>query len=91
MPEFQEVLAQLGVDAKVDMLPTQPSRGFDDHQQALEQLARRLYLAEGSQQMSALERLLPDVLEDVDGTLTIRGSKALQPALVSWCPSGTGN
>ena len=91
LPEFQEVLAQLSVDAKVEMLPTQPPRGFDDHQQALEQLARRLYLAEGSQQMAELERLLPDVLEDVDGTLIIRGSNRLQPALVSWRPSGVGD
>jgi len=91
LPEFQEVLAQLSVDAQVEMLPTQPPRGFDDHKQALEQLAQRLYLAPGSQQMSELERLLPDLLEDVEGALIIRGSNRLQPALVSWRPSGVEN
>jgi len=84
LPEFREVLAQLEIDARVEMLGAQPPRGFDDHQQALDQLARRLYLVPGSHQMAALEELLPDLLEDADGTLIIRGSRPLQPALVSW-------
>ncbi len=87
LPELQEVLAQLEVDAKVELLPTQPARGFDDYQQALEQLSRRLYLAEGSPQLAELERILPELLEEVNGALLLRGSESLQPALVSWRPA----
>ena len=86
MPEFQEVLSQLGIDAQVEMLPPQPPRGFDDQQKALEQLSRRLYLAAGTPKKAALEALLPDLLEQVDGTWIIRGAKPMQPGLVWWRP-----
>jgi len=86
LPEFQEVLSQLGIAAQVDMLPPQPPRGFDDHQQALEQLSRRLYLAAGTPQMASLEAMLPDLLEQVDGTWIIRGAEPSRPGLIWWRP-----
>ena len=89
LPEFQEVLSQLGIDAQLDMLPALPPRGFDDHQQALEQLSRRLYLAAGTPQMASLEAMLPDLLEQVDGTWIIRGTEPLQPGLIRWRPEGS--
>ena len=84
LPEFQAVLGQMGIDAKVEMLAAQPAGGFDDVQQALELLARRLYLEPGSPQMATLENMLPDLLEESDGTLIVRGSQPLLPGLVSW-------
>ena len=90
LPEFREVMAQLDIDAQVEMLATQPPRGFEDRQQALDQLAGRLYLSPGSRQMAVLEEILPDLLEDIDGTLVIRGSQPLQPALISWQPKRAG-
>ena len=87
LPEFQEVLSELDIDAQVEIMPPQQSRGFDDHEQALEQLSRRLYLAPGSRQMAELESMLPDLLEEVDGTLVIRGSQPMEPGLVIWRPS----
>ena len=86
LPEFQEVLAELGIDAQVEMLPPQTARGFDSREQALEQLGRRLYLAPDTRQMTELEYMLPDLLEDVDGTLVIRGSQPHEPGLVMWQP-----
>ena len=86
LPELQEVLAELDIDAQVEMLPPQQSRGFDDQEQALEQLSRRLYLAPDSPEMSQLESMLPDLLEEVEGTLVIRGSQSLEPGLVIWRP-----
>ena len=86
LPEFQEVLSQLRIDAQVDMLPALPPRGFDDHQQALEQLSGRLYLVPGTPQMATLEAMLPDWLEQVDGTWIIRGTEPLQPGLIWWRP-----
>ena len=86
LPEFQDVLSQLGIDFHLDMLPNQPPRGFENHKEALEQLSRRLYLAAETPQMACLEALLPELLEEIDGTLVIRGSQPLKPGLVWWCP-----
>ena len=86
LPEFLEVLSELGIDHSVEMLAPQPSRGFDSYEQALEELGRRLYLAPGSRKMAELEAILPDLLEEVEGTLVIRGSRPPEPVLVTWCP-----
>ena len=86
LPEFQEVLAELDIDAHMETLPPQQSRGFDDREQALEQLGRRLYLEPDSRKMAELESMLPDLLEEVEGTLVIRGSQPLEPGLVIWRP-----
>ena len=89
LPELQQVLSELKIDAQVEMLPPQLRWGFDDHEHALEQLSRRLYLAPGSRQMAELESMLPELLEEVEGTLVIRGSQPLEPGLVIWHPNGT--
>ena len=86
LPELNDVLTQLGIEFHVDMLPPQPLRGFDDYQQAIEQLIRRLYLTPGTPQMASLESALPDLLEESDGSLIIRGSEPLEPALIWWRP-----
>jgi SAM-dependent methyltransferase len=91
LPEFQEVLCELDIDARVEILPPQKPRGFDYREQALEQLGRRLYLKPDGRQMAELESMLPDLLEEVEGTLVIRGSQPLEPGLVIWRPKGTQN
>ena len=50
LSEFQEVLAQLGIGARVDRLTPQPPRGFDSLEQAEAQLSSRLYVGQGSPQ-----------------------------------------
>ena len=89
LPEFQEVLSELQFDAQVEILPAQPPRGYDNRQQALEQLGQRLYLKPGSPQMTELESMLPDLVEEVEGTLMIRGSQSHEPGLVMWRPKGS--
>lgn len=84
LPEFQDVLSDMGITANVELLPAQTSRGFDDVQQAVDQLGRRLFLEPGSQKMARLENLLPGLLEPSDGAFILRGSKALVPELVWW-------
>ena len=88
LPEFEEVLTELGIEAHVDLLRSQPFMGFDDYQQALEQLGRRLYLAPGSRQMAAFESMLPDLLEEVDGRFVIAGNGPREVGLVRWQPKG---
>ena len=86
LPQFREVLEQLGVDANVEMLEQLPQRGFEDREQALDQLTDRLYLAPGSSQLAKLEQILPDILQETDSGFIVKGSQTLQPALVSWRP-----
>ena len=86
VPKLEEVLHELGINAQREMLPPHPHRGFDSFQQALEQLGRRLYLAPGSQKISLLERVLPEILEETDGVFRILGAQPLEPALLSWRP-----
>ena len=84
-----EVLQELGIDAQLEQLPPQDARGFDTPEQALEQLARRLYLSPGSHKRKLLEGILPDLLEEADGMYRIRGARPLEPSLVSWQPGTT--
>ena len=86
LPQFREVLEQLGVDANVEMLEQLPQRGFEDREQALDQLTDRLYQAPGSSQLAKLEQILPDILQETDSGFIVKGSQPLQPALVSWRP-----
>ena len=87
LPQFQEVLRELGIDAETEMLPPQPPRGYDSPQQAMDQLSRRLYLQPDSHKRSVLEKILPELLEEVDGAFRIKGAQPLEPALVRWRPS----
>ena len=88
LPQFEEVLQDLGIDAQVEMLPSPGVRGFDSPQEAIEQLSRRLYLAPGTPKSTLMEEMLPDLLEEVDGTFRIRGAQPLEPVLVWWRPGG---
>ena len=86
LPELEDVLRELGIDAHVEMLGTQPHRIFDSFGQALEQLSGRLYLAPGTPKWSLLERVLPEMMEEADGTFRIRGARPLELVLVWWRP-----
>ena len=87
LPQLEEVLRQLGIDAQVEMLHSQGPRGFDSLDQAKEQLSQRLYLAHDNEKISLLESLLPDLLEEEDGIFRIKGAGPLEPALVWWRPT----
>ena len=67
-------------------MPPQSPRGFDNLEDAISQLSRRLYVAEGSAQEQRLKQVLPGFLSE-DGALRIRDSQPLRPALVSWQPN----
>jgi hypothetical protein len=86
LPELEEVLHELGIEAQIEMLFPQPPRCFDSLEQVIDQLSRRLYLAEGSLKKARLTSILPERLEVVDGTFYIRDAQLVRPALVSWQP-----
>ena len=86
LPELEEVLQELGIAAQVEALPPQLPRGFDNLEQAMEQISRRLYLTEGSTQKAQLASILLERLEVVEGTFYIRDAQLVESALVSWQP-----
>ena len=63
-------------------MPTQPARGFDSREQALEQLTRRLYVEGDAEKQARLRQALADGLEEDGGAFHIRGAAPLQPAIV---------
>ena len=86
--EFQEVLRSLGIDARLEQLSPQSARGFDSPEQALAQLARRLFLSGTDPKRRILESILRELLEEEGGVYRIRGAEPLKPALLSWRPGG---
>lgn len=84
LPEFLEVLGQLGIEPRIEVIHTERNRGFDCLETAKEQLARRLYVTPESVEMERLEALLPQVLEEKDGGFLIKGATPLEPRVISW-------
>ena len=87
LPQLREVLEELEISYQVDLMPPQPARGFDTLEQAITQLSRRLYLADGSPEADRLERILPGLLMEEEGVFRIKDSQPLRTALVSWHPT----
>ena len=83
---FEKVLEEMGIAAKVEMLPQLPQRGYDSRELALEQLGFRLFLAPGSDKWAMLEGMLPDLLEEDDGALKLRDAQVMEPGMVRWRP-----
>ncbi|MBC8281270.1 MAG: class I SAM-dependent methyltransferase [Chloroflexi bacterium] len=86
LPEFLEVLDQLGVNPEIEVVHTERVRGFESMEVAKEQIARRLYVTPETPEMERLEALLPQVLEEKDGGFSIKGAVNLEPRVVSWVP-----
>ncbi|PKB78658.1 MAG: hypothetical protein BZY88_17285, partial [SAR202 cluster bacterium Io17-Chloro-G9] len=90
VPEFREVLRDLGIEPREEPLIEQPARGFDSLEQALDQLSGRLFLGEDDPKKEMLTRILPEELEETDGVYRIRGAVPLQPWLIRWAGSALG-
>ncbi|MDA0264436.1 MAG: class I SAM-dependent methyltransferase [Chloroflexi bacterium] len=86
LPEFLEVLGQLGVEPDVEVVHVTRGRGFKSLDAARQQLARRLYLTPDTPEMERLQGLLPDILVEGDQGFTIKGAVPLEPRVVSWRP-----
>ena len=86
LPELEAVLQELDISYHVAALPSHLSGSFESPQQALEQLSERLYLPPGSEKRSALAEMLPELLEERDGTFAICGAPTMEPNVVWWKP-----
>ena len=86
LPEFLEVLSQLGVDPKVEVVPIERVRGFESIEVAKDQIAQRLYVTPETPEMERLDELLSQVIEEKYGIFAIKGAEKLEPRVVSWQP-----
>ena len=87
LPQLRDVLVELEIEAQVDPLPPQNPRGFDSMESALDQLSSRLYLTHDSEEYKRLERMLPDLLIEENGTFRIKDAEPIYPVIVSWRPA----
>ena len=87
LPQFRNVLDELGIACQVEELPGERPFGFASEEEAKEIIAHRLYVAPGSQAEARLARALDGSLaEEDDGVWRIKDSRPLQPCIVSWTP-----
>ena len=84
LPELREVLDEMGLEATMEPIMVRPSRGYQDMASALPQIAERLYIMPGDEKMGKLERVLPDLLEEQQGELRVKGAPNMVPHMVSW-------
>ena len=84
LPQFLPVLDELGIRPEITELEAQPPRTFASFEDALDSVARRIYVAPGTEAMARLERALDDSLYEDDGVWHIRGSKPIRPCVVAW-------
>ena len=87
LPQFLPVLDELGIAYQVDELAGDRPFGFASEEEALEIISRRLYADPGSQAYANLIKALDESLqEEDDGVWRVKGSRPVQPCIVSWTP-----
>ena len=87
MPQLCEVLEELDIPFEVDDLGADTPRSYPTPEQALEQIARRLYVQPGDAKMRDVELALEEMLVEVDGGYRVKGTPELSPHIVSWKPA----
>ena len=88
LPEFLPVLEELGIRPEVAELEPQPARGFGSVEEAREAIARRIFVAPGSEAMERLDRALAESLHERDGVWLIDGARPIRPCIVAWETGG---
>ena len=86
LPELVNVLWEMGIYPDVKMMAPTPSDKFEDRDVALTQLRNRLYVRAGSAQDERLQHAMGELLEDVDGGVTVKGIPLVRQGFLSWRP-----
>ena len=86
LPELVNALWEMGIYPDVQMLaPVMPDR-FEDRDVALAQLRNRLYVRACSPEDVRLQDAMEELLEDVDGGVSVRGVAPVRQGFLSWRP-----
>ena len=85
-PQLREVLDELGISYRQDVIPGTPGRGYESPEHAVDQISRRLYLAVDDPKREKLAQVLESELEDVEGAWKLKGDTPVAPLVLSWSP-----
>lgn len=88
LPQFLPVLDELGISCETTELESQQLRVYQSPSEAREDIATRLFVAEGTEAMERLDRALESSLQERDGQWHVAGTQPARPFLVSWDTSG---
>ncbi len=86
LAELLAVLWELDIHPDLQMLPPRP-RTLRNQEAAREQMRERLGVTPGSDEDGRLEEALDELLEEHDGSLTVRGASVVREGLLTWRPS----
>ena len=86
-PQLREVLEELGISYRQDVVPGLPGRGYESPEHALELISRRLYLAVDDPKREKLARILESELEELEGAWKMKGDTPVPPVVLSWSPA----
>ncbi len=86
LPQFLPVLEEMGIHPEVAELERQSPMGFASFEDALDSIARRIYVNPETPAMDRLQRALGASLSERDGLWRIEGAQPLRPCIVSWEP-----
>lgn len=84
LPQFLPVLDELGISCKMTELESQQLRVYQSPSEARDDIAARLFVADGTEAMKRLDRALESSLQEQDGQWNVVGTQPSRPFLVSW-------
>ena len=87
-PQLREVLEELVISFRQDVVPGMQGRGYESPEHALELISRRLYLAVDDPKREKLAQMLEPELEELEGVWRMKGDTPVPPLVLSWSPSG---
>ena len=86
-PQLREVLQELGISYRQDVVPGMQGRGYESPEHALELISRRLYLAVDDPKREKLAQILEPELEELEGVWRMKGDTPVPPLVLSWSPA----
>ena len=86
LPELVNVLWEMGIYPDVRMLAPVPPDRFEDRDVALTQLRNRLYVRAGSAEDARLKVAMGELLEDMEGGVSVRGVAPVRQGFIYWKP-----
>ena len=87
LAELLAVLWELDIHPDLQMLPPR-RRTVRSREAARDQMRDRLGVAPDSPEDARLESALDELLEEQDGSLTVRGASVVREGLLTWRPTG---
>ena len=84
LSELMEVLWEMDIYPGVEMFQAGPPQLFDTHEDAVQQLGPRLYVAAGTDRERRLRRAVKDLLVQTPDGLALKGARPRRMGLLKW-------